>query len=257
MFCHNCGVKLPDDMNYCPECGVKIAEGMVQAESSLQEGQEKANKMANSMTNTNIGEKTSLFSTIKTVCSLGACIFVTILVIGALSGKFDDLAYRLGLSGKPNSRKGVVLSDSSSKPVISEEDIEDQSKEQENMETKLNDAADARIVSGSKDEDDPRQEISDRTTADESAKSLTEEELNDLMDTIMVYYVHKYGTNNVDAEVDKVTQDTVIIRLYDPYAANVTSNNLGFYNYDIKTGMWSDGVTGEELDFSDLEAPYN
>ncbi len=79
---------------------------------------------------------------------------------------------------------------------------------------------------------------------------------DELMDSIMVYYAMYYGTNNVAAEVDHETADAVTIRLYDPYA-NTTSNTLGFYEYDKKTGEWIDAVTYEKIDLSEASDAFN
>lgn len=79
---------------------------------------------------------------------------------------------------------------------------------------------------------------------------------DELMDSIMVYYAMYYGTNNVAAEVDHETEETVAIRLYDP-STNATSNTLGFYEYSKNTGVWTDTTTGEILDFNEAADVYN
>lgn len=77
-----------------------------------------------------------------------------------------------------------------------------------------------------------------------------------LMFTIVMYYKNYYGTNSVAAEIDHEDQDTVTIRLYDPYTTT-TSNTLGFYIYNKKTGVWTDGIFGEPVDFNASVDSYN
>ena len=72
----------------------------------------------------------------------------------------------------------------------------------------------------------------------------------------MVYYALYNHTNNVDGEVDHEDKDTVTIRLFNPYE-NSTSNTLGFYDYNKNTGIWTDSVTGEVLDFDDAADAHN
>ena len=79
---------------------------------------------------------------------------------------------------------------------------------------------------------------------------------DDLKDTIMMYYAMYYGTNNVAAEVDHEDNDSVTIWLYDPYATT-TSSTLGFYEYNKKTGVWTDSVTGELVDFDAAAEAHN
>ena len=79
---------------------------------------------------------------------------------------------------------------------------------------------------------------------------------DELMDDIMVYYAMAYGTNSIDAEIDHEDDDSVTIRLFDPYATT-TSDTLGFYSYGKKTGVWTDSVTGEIVDFGDASDAHN
>ncbi len=78
----------------------------------------------------------------------------------------------------------------------------------------------------------------------------------ELMYTIVMYYANYYGTNNVAAEIDYEDEDTVTIRLYDPYTTT-TSNTLGFFIYNKKTGVWTDGIFGEPVDFNASVDSYN
>ncbi len=78
---------------------------------------------------------------------------------------------------------------------------------------------------------------------------------DDLKETIMIYYATYYGTNNVAAEIDHEDNDYVTIWLYDPYATT-TSSTLGFYDYNKNTGIWTDSITGEPLDFDAAARNY-
>ena len=78
---------------------------------------------------------------------------------------------------------------------------------------------------------------------------------DDLKDTIMIYYATYYGTNNIAAEIDHETDDTVTIWLYDPYATT-TSSTLGFYDFNKKTGIWTNSITGELVDFDAAAKAY-
>ncbi len=78
---------------------------------------------------------------------------------------------------------------------------------------------------------------------------------DELEDTIMMYYAMYYGTNNVAAAVDHEDNDSVTIWLYDPYATT-TSSTLGFYEYNKNTGVWTDSITGELVDFDAASDNY-
>jgi hypothetical protein len=82
-----------------------------------------------------------------------------------------------------------------------------------------------------------------------SAEYVSDIDTDALMNELIAYYSWYYGTNNVAAVVEYETEDTVDIRLYDPYATT-TSNLLGYYSYDKNTGRWIDAVTMEYIDFS-------
>ena len=90
----------------------------------------------------------------------------------------------------------------------------------------------------------------------EPSDNVDDIDYDDLKDTIMVYYAMYYATNNVAAEVDHENGDTVTIRVYDPYATT-TSSTLGFYEYNKRTGSWTDSVTGELVDFDAATEAHN
>ncbi len=79
---------------------------------------------------------------------------------------------------------------------------------------------------------------------------------NELKEKIMVYYALLYSTNNVAAEVDHEDDDTVTIRLYDPYSTT-TSSTLGFYEYNKITVDWVDKATGKTIDFDAAYEAHN
>lgn len=148
-------------------------------------------------------------------------------------------------------------SDSTSKDKEIEElkeqlaDMQDKLEDLENSSTEASESA----KQDSFQETEPSEEKNEKSINDvekngDSADSLSEVETNKLMDTITDYYKRQYGANNVAAEIDNVNQNMVSIHLYDPNATNVTSNNLGFYNYNIENEVWSDGITGEEIDLN-------
>jgi len=98
----------------------------------------------------------------------------------------------------------------------------------------------------------------ENSTADvpETLDNSSNIDYDELKDTIMIYYAMYYGTNNVAAEVDHEDENSITIWLYDPYATT-TSSTLGFYEYNKKTGVWTDSVTGELVDFDAAADAHN
>ncbi len=107
-----------------------------------------------------------------------------------------------------------------------------------------------------KDVDHSSYEIPEKEPIEEKSSEISSIDYDDLMDTIMTYYAMNYGTNSIAAEVDYEDKDTVVIWLYDPNATT-TSSNLGYYEYNKNTGIWSDSVTGELVDFESAADTYN
>lgn len=106
-------------------------------------------------------------------------------------------------------------------------------------------------IGGFSEEDWGISEESGENFGDEarSAEYVSDIDTDALMNELIAYYSWYYGMNNVAAVVEYETEDTVDIRLYDPYATT-TSNLLGYYSYDKNTGRWIDAVTMEYIDFS-------
>ncbi|MBQ8667832.1 MAG: YARHG domain-containing protein [Lachnospiraceae bacterium] len=76
---------------------------------------------------------------------------------------------------------------------------------------------------------------------------------SELMDTIMIYYSHLHGTNDVDAEISNETRGSVTVRVFDPYSSSET---LGYYQYDKEKDLWTDLETGDPVDFDEAEGVY-
>jgi len=125
--------------------------------------------------------------------------------------------------------------------------------------TKSDNASSSTKEAEEKDQKETVKEIANETVKEEPVSTSTNAgaiDYDDLMDTIMMYYAMYYGTNNVAAAVDHEDNDTVTIWLYDPYATT-TSTTLGYYDYNKKTGVWTDSITGELVDFDAAADSYN
>ena len=96
------------------------------------------------------------------------------------------------------------------------------------------------------EENSEQQDFTDQNIGQSESIVSAENNYNELIESIVNYYVIEYGTNNVAGELDYETEDVLTFRLYDPYATT-TSNTLGYYEYYLKTGEWKDAITGDVI----------